>query len=204
MKIAEALRKRPLQITVGAVAVVITAVLLSQTSAHGTDTTPPPGAAPTEGPIPSGVNSPSVPPGYTGLNDPALKACMQAHQICNSAAYKQDFGSETETAPIPQGAALMARASAEAVAIGSSTITSPTYSAMMSGVQADAKFSIGRPLSYDSSRPVWVVAVHAHVATDGGPAAAGKAKDAFSVVIDAASGRVTDMCIGCAWLTQGS
>jgi hypothetical protein len=45
---------------------------------------------------------------------------------------------------------------------------------------------------------VWVVTVHAAVQTEGlNP----RDKDGFSFVIDAFTGKVTDECIGCLWLT---
>jgi hypothetical protein len=52
-------------------------------------------------------------------------------------------------------------------------------------------------------RMLWVVTVHAPMATDGSPGMMPQVKSVYSVAYDAATGQWTDMCIGCAWLSQG-
>ena len=52
----------------------------------------------------------------------------------------------------------------------------------------------------DPRRLVWVVTVHADMATSGSPAMAPHIEHQYTVVIDAETGWVTDSCIGCATL----
>ncbi len=142
------------------------------------------------------ANHRSAPPGVG-----ASLSCGVLPQACRLSAPPAGHASDQEAHPLPKGATLLTRSQAEAHAVGANHITSRTFSALMTGAQADARFEVGRASSYDETRPVWVVTVHASVGTDGGPGARPTRKDVYSIVLDAHTGRITDACTGCAWLT---
>lgn len=141
----------------------------------------------------------SVPAGYSGLNDPNLVSCMQAHKVCNPAAAEANQGPESQP---PGTGQPLSRTNAEALARGSGLAPSKAvYSRLFaSGDAFERAFNEGRATTYDVSRPVWVITVMRDVMTDGSPGTPGSAKAGYSVVIDALTGRVTDECIGCLWL----
>lgn len=56
--------------------------------------------------------------------------------------------------------------------------------------------------SLAASTPVWIVTVHAPVATDDGPAMLPRIKADLTVVLDAVNGKAIDTCTGCASLSQ--
>jgi hypothetical protein len=143
-----------------------------------------------------------VPSEYTGMNDPALQTCMATRSVCNPAALPE-LQTLPWTEPLPAAATKVSRAQAERFvrnAIGASADVT-TFSASESGAEAVKQFGIDRNSTTDETRPVWVVTVLADVTTDGGPAAAPQVKHAYSAVVDAGSGQITDDCIGCAWLS---
>ena len=143
-----------------------------------------------------------VPPGYSGINDPKLLACMRAHDVCNPQA-EAELKSVPWASPLPQGAPVVARQKAEQTAraaIGA-TAGASTHSEFMPGFAAVQRFGLDRSTNVDESRPVWIVTVEARVFTDGAPGAVPEARNSYSAVVDAGSGLITDDCIGCDWLT---
>lgn len=143
-----------------------------------------------------------VPAGYSGINDPRLLACMQRKLVCNRVAageLRQSF-----SRPTVAGATLISRGRAEGEArsmVGASA-TAPTHSALMTGAQFLAAFRQQRSANIDESRPVWIVTVNAPIParmSDGLQAATSEAS--YSAVIDAATGILTDDCLGCSWMT---
>lgn len=156
-------------------------------------------------PTPSNAGSPdtttseSVPSPYTGLDDPGLASCIAQEGVCDESAV-QELTGVPEALPAPAGAPVIARGRAESIARGNLTSAAVEYSRLFtSGKAADDALNIGRASSYDASRAVWVVTVHAAVQTEGlNP----RDKDGLSLVIDAFTGKVTDECIGCLWLTS--
>ncbi|MDQ1684829.1 MAG: hypothetical protein QOC82_1566 [Frankiaceae bacterium] len=151
----------------------------------------------------SGATDAPVPPGYSGINDPDLQACMARHDICNP-----DATAESQTVPwtmpLPAGASIVSRDQAQQFvlkAIGAPA-TAQVFSELLSGSVAESQLGIGRSSNVDESRPVWVITVVAPTYTDGGPAAVGEVKPFYSALVDAGSGQITDDCTGCDWLTS--
>lgn len=146
-----------------------------------------------------------------GPNDPGIRRCQAAHAICNQAAEDQRVARNPETRPPSPNAKLIARAQAEAAArLGARTPLTPsapdtavTFSQLMTRAEFETATGESHNASVYPTRPVWVVAVHAPMATDGSPATPAEIMPVYSVAIDAETGQWTDACIGCAWL-QGS
>jgi hypothetical protein len=57
-----------------------------------------------------------------------------------------------------------------------------------------------RNFAVDPTRMVWVITVHADMATSGSPAGAPKIFPVYSIAMDAETGQWTDYCVGCDWL----
>lgn len=156
-------------------------------------------AAPDDG---ISTSSAKVPSGYSGINDKALQACLDSQAVCNPAA--KSANKQVWESPLAAGQSTLARADIEQLirknmGIASST---PVFTAEMSGSQAESAVGMSRGKNIDASRPVWIVTVNTPMYTDGGPNAAPKLMHSYSAIIDAASGQVTDDCIGCTWLTS--
>jgi hypothetical protein len=145
------------------------------------------------GASPSAVSPPVLPTG------PALRRCEQHPHDCFLSSRPTAWPTDVAEGPLASGATLLSRADAEAIAIGTNTPTSPTFSRMVTGSVANEQFRIGRASTWDESRPVWVVTVHALVY----PSAVvpEPPQHVYSVVLDAQTGQITDSCTGCAWLT---
>jgi hypothetical protein len=150
----------------------------------------------------TGANDIAVPPGYTGINDPNLQACMAAKQVCNPSALP-----EIRTLPWAATPAVnatgMSRSDAEQLvrnAIGAPAMAT-IFSEQLTGSAAIAQLGIDRNSTTNESREVWVVTVLAAVTTDGSPATAPTTRGAYSAVVDESSGQITDDCIGCKWLS---
>jgi hypothetical protein len=78
--------------------------------------------------------------------------------------------------------------------------TAVAYSALLSRPDFEKLTGQAPNVAINKPRMVWVVTVHAPMATDGSPARPAEIKSVYSVAFDAATGQWTDMCIGCAWL----
>lgn len=150
----------------------------------------------------TGPNSAPIPPGYSSINDPNLRSCMEAKQVCNPRALPE-LGSAPWASPLPSGAATMSRADAEQLARTAihAINAAPVFSVMMSGSDVLQKFGVARSGNTDESRPVWIVTVVSPANTDGGPGVAPQTKGYYSAIVDAGSNQITDDCIGCDWLT---
>ena len=144
------------------------------------------------------ANGAPVPLGYTGINDPALIACMQAKKVCNPAAEEVDPLSDSAGSGLTIGDASQALALARTSTHAAST--APGGALSMTGTQAQQFTGETRRPTIDESRPVWVVTVATPVWTDGSPARPAALKEAYSAIVDAGSGEITDECIGCAWV----
>jgi hypothetical protein len=110
-------------------------------------------------------------------------------------------GPRAWTGRVLPGARLISRARAEGfarTAIGAPP-AAPTFSRLLAGLEAVKRFG-PRKSTINEARPVWVVTVRAPVRTDGGPGTKSKLTHAYSVIIDAATGKGTDDCIGCRWI----
>ncbi len=79
--------------------------------------------------------------------------------------------------------------------------SAPTFSQLMTGEQFQTATAEPRSTNVDEGRKVWVVTVSGSFKTDGSPGTAGKEKQFYSAVVDAASGIITDDCVGCGWVT---
>lgn len=96
-------------------------------------------------------------------------------------------------------AAGISRTEAEGIALADHARGTPEFSAYFATrAEADAEFQVGG----STPGPVWLVTVMAPVMTEGGPGAPPVTRAAYSVVIDARSGSVTDTCGGCTWLHE--
>jgi hypothetical protein len=150
----------------------------------------------------AGVLVAPVPPGFSGINDPNLQACMATKTVCDPQTL-----SELQTlpwsSPLAPGTVTISRSAAESLvrnAIHASG-TAPVFSAMMSGASAVRLFGVQRNTNTNESRPVWIVTVVSPVRTDGGLAIGPVTMNYYSAVVDAGSGQITDDCIGCDFLT---
>lgn len=84
---------------------------------------------------------------------------------------------------------------------------SPTWAQQMTYQEANASMSVGNGvgnLLVDPTTEVWVVTVHAPVVTDGSPAQAPQMKQSYTVILDAANGKMIDDCIGCSTLSPAA
>ena len=149
-----------------------------------------------------------VPSAFTGLNDPQLQQCVEAHGVCDPAAESVRRANNPEANPPGDSPVyetrevieLGARRGAKTPLTPEAAATSPTYSALMSRQKFEAISGENRNAAVDSRRAVWVVTVHAPMATDGSPGVPPEVKPVYSVAFDAETGQWTDACIGCAWL----
>lgn len=146
----------------------------------------------------------SVPPGYTGINDPRLQRCMREHRVCNPDATKGE--TDGPNGPIhtrlKPGEKILSRAAVVKVAHGDDLQYKAIYTALMTGQQAIDRFHAERSAGIDESRPVWVVTIIDDMWTDGGPGVKPKHFPGGSAIVDAVTGEVTDSCTGCLWLTE--
>lgn len=151
----------------------------------------------------SGSKDLAAPPGYSGINDPALQTCMATQTVCNPNA-APELRTLPWSSPLPSGSTISSRAQAEQFvrhAIGAPD-GAKTFSELLKGSSAVQELGIDRNTNTDESRPVWIVTVFADVSTDGGLAVKSQVKHVYSAVVDAGSGQITDDCIGCQWLSS--
>jgi hypothetical protein len=147
----------------------------------------------------SGPGNAPVPPGFTGINDPDLRSCMEQKHVCNPNAVGDDQTSLSQ--PGSAGTALIGEAEAMAIARAASGSASASGKARrMSGTEAEAFAQQSRSPDIDGARQVWVVSIDATVTTDGSPAQPPKAVDGYSAIMDAITGEITDECLGCFWV----
>jgi hypothetical protein len=88
--------------------------------------------------------------------------------------------------------------------LADSTKSRPTWSKLTDYRQASTLLGdSGNPLLCQSTM-VWVVTVHAPIMTDGGPSTPPKMRQSYTVVLNAADGRLIDSCVGCSSLSPRS
>jgi len=155
-----------------------------------------------------GAASPTV---FMGPDDPALKACQAAHtQMCNPEAESTRLAASLPAQPPSANPSYLSRQTIEAVAkraahtplTPAAPITAVVYSALMPRPAYEALAHETHNAAVNAQRMVWVVTVHAPMATDGSPSRPPEIKHVYSVAYDAETGHWTDACIGCAWLNQ--
>lgn len=158
------------------------------------------GGAPDTG---SPGNSAAVPSGYAGINDTRLQACMDTKTVCNPVA-AAELAKQEWSHPLAAGTALLTRAAVEGLVKKSLNASgSPAvFSVQTTGAEVEVLTGMKRSPQIDESRPVWIVTVNTPTATDGGPGRAPEIKSSYSAIVDAATGYITDDCIGCAWLSS--
>jgi hypothetical protein len=145
-----------------------------------------------------------VPHGYSGINDPRLLACEHAKRVCNAgAASRKQIMAEPFTQPLPAHALLITKLTAERLARQTvhATPNAPAFAQLMTGSQLERRFGMPRDQVVNEARPVWVVTVRATVVPDS-PVPM-PAKHFYTAIIDAASGILTDDCLGCDWIRTG-
>lgn len=142
-----------------------------------------------------------------GPVDPTTTACARVGGRCDPAAEAARVAANREAQP-PTGVVLP-RANVEALARGlaktpltpDAAIGATVYSALTSRPQFEALSHEAHNYSVNADRAVWVVTVHAQMATSGTPAQPPTVFDVYSVALDAETGQWTDYCVGCEWLT---
>ncbi len=146
-----------------------------------------------------------------GPTAPQMRACLAAHQrVCNPSAEATRVANTQEAQPPSANPAYLSRTIAEAraraAALTPSSAAAPAtvvvYSALMTRPDFDALTHESDNAAMNAQRKIWVVTVHAPMATDGSPSRAAEIKDVYSIALDAETGHWTDECIGCAWLHQ--
>ncbi|MGE5102915.1 MAG: hypothetical protein ACM3SX_23255 [Deltaproteobacteria bacterium] len=140
-----------------------------------------------------------------GPIDPSA-ACARAGGRCDPAAEAARAAENVEAQP-PTGVTLSrsdVEARARRLALTPLTPEAPAsaivYSALMTRPAYEALAHEARNYAVDVTRMVWVVTVHADMATDGTPGGAPKIFHVYSAAIDAETGQWTDYCVGCDWL----
>lgn len=135
------------------------------------------------------------------------QACAVAGGRCDPVAEAARVAENVE-AQAPTGIAL-SRTRVEQLArgLGKTPLTpqvsdtAPTFSALMSRSAFEAVSGEAHNYAVNPDRQVWVVTVHANMATDGSPGRAPQVFPVYSVAMDAETGQWTDYCVGCEWLT---
>ena len=149
----------------------------------------------------TGAKTPKPPPGYKSINDPRLLQCQRTHAVCNptTQSWKQIEAQAISQPPVP-GAPTISMARAESLArhMAAAKPAAPVYAARMTGSQAMRRFGFQRNFFVNESRTVWIVTVHTKITPDALVPVA--PKHYYSAVIDAATGILTDDCIGCNWV----
>jgi len=143
-------------------------------------------------------------------NDPQIHTCIAAREVCNPAAEATFVASNPLAQPPSANPAYISRQAAEMRARAASrtalTAAAPAavvaYSALMSRSAFESIYPGSKNATINPERKVWVITVHAPMATDGSPGQAPQIKDVYSFAIDAETGHWTDGCIGCALLQQ--
>lgn len=142
-----------------------------------------------------------------GPVDPRTDPCAREGGICDVTAAAARAAANVE-AQAPTGIViyrLQAEAKARALALTPQTPEAPAaavvYSVLLTRPELEAISHEGRNYAVNLARPVWVVTVHASIATSGSPVQPAKIVDVYSVALDAETGQWTDYCIGCEWLT---
>ena len=148
-------------------------------------------------------NSATVPSGYTGINDTNLQACMDTKTVCNPVT-ASELAKQQWSHPLAVGTALLTRAAVEGLVKKSLNASgSPAvFSAQTTGAEVEAMTGMKRSPQIDESRPVWIVTINTPTLTDEGPGRAPEIKSSYSAIVDAATGYITDDCIGCSWLSS--
>jgi hypothetical protein len=126
---------------------------------------------------------------------------MDQKKICNPAAAEQD--KQVWSFPLAPGATVLHRVQVEQLIrkdLGLAS-TTPVFTQVMAGADAEAQVGMQRGANSDPTRPVWIVTVMTPMMTDGGPGTPPRLMQSYSAIVDAASGQVTDDCIGCSWLS---
>ncbi len=147
---------------------------------------------------------------FTGPADPVLQACQAAHRICDPEAEATRIAASPPAQPpsarpvylIREVIEDVARRAAHTALTSEAPLTAAVYSALMTRPAFEALTHEGHNAAVNPNRMVWLVTVHAPMATDGGRSRPPQVFPVYSVVYDAETGHWTDVCIGCAWLQQ--
>jgi hypothetical protein len=131
----------------------------------------------------------------------AKVACTATKAVCDRAAQQADREGTPYHHPLGKGVALVTKDAAIAVAVREfpAPETAPRDAHLTTGAAFTRATGVVRTVGFDGSRPVWVVHVVAPVTTDSGPLGPGYDESEYSVVVDAATGGITDYCLGCDW-----
>jgi hypothetical protein len=147
------------------------------------------------------LSSATVPVGYSGLNDHALQSCMDQKKVCNSTAAGR--AKQVWSSPLAPNENVLNRVEVEQLIRKDLGISSaaPVFTEALTGAAAEVQVGMLRGATTDPTRPVWIVTVKTPTMTDGGPGTPPRLMQYYSAIVDAASGQVTDDCIGCSWLS---
>src|SRR5579884_1719497 len=147
-------------------------------------------------------------------DDPHLQQCLkQGQHICNPSAWQYLVSHSPVAGPPSANPHYISRDTAIVTALRFAATpqtpvapaSSPVQARMMSRTAYERLDpNGGENYVPDPRRLIWVVTVHASIATSGGPARPPEIKDVYTVAIDAETGWITDACIGCATLTTSS
>lgn len=141
-------------------------------------------------------------------NDPGIQQCQLAQGICNQTAENGRRARNPEAKLPSSSPTYISRATAEEAArIGALTPLTPAappnavvFSQLVSRADFETITGVSHNPAVYSTRMVWLVTVHAPMATDGSPSRTPEIKPVYSVAFDAETGQWTDACIGCGWL----
>lgn len=145
-------------------------------------------------------------PAAAGPVDPRTDPCAREGGTCDPAAAAARVAANLEAQP-PTGIVLdrvVAEAKARALAVSPLSPGAPAsatvYSALLTRSEYEKIAKEGRNYAVNADRKVWVVTVHAPIATSGSPTQPSAIVEVYSVALDGETGQWTDYCIGCAWL----
>lgn len=137
---------------------------------------------------------------------PGLSRCMESHSVCNEDAQRERVQNFTPLQP-PSTSSTSAMTMEEAIAraklyspeasASSPTIAKETTLRGLAQMRGTSGSEFG---GVNLDRKVWVVTVHAPLATDGRPGHPPVVKVAYTVVFDEGSRAGLELCIGCATL----
>jgi hypothetical protein len=121
--------------------------------------------------------------------------------VCDPAALTDDAATTPFYNPLPVGATLLSQAAAVDIALDDfgAPGTAPHDAHLTTGAAFELATGVSRTYGFDTARPIWVVHVVHPVMTDGSPATPGHLEPQYSVLVDAATGGITDYCLGCDW-----
>lgn len=153
--------------------------------------------------------STKVPP---GPNDPRVLQCLaQGRHVCIPETWQKMSAHNPFAHPPSNHPTYISRDSAldfaRRFAATSLTPMAPANSTMFAQLMTRVRYesldtAAGQNFVPDRRRLVWVVTVHANIATSWTLVHRPQIKHVYTVAIDAESGWITDACIGCATLTS--